>query len=157
MVDQRCPKCASRVPADAEWCSLCYTSLRVQPAPAVALRPEPAFAAGQAGAYDPLFSPLAPDASAAPEAVPTEQPGATVPRAATWPCRQCQSSVAIELDACPVCGGAFLTDTDVDLRLPIVGSTRNMTTAHKAWIMIGGSFVIIAVFLVIAFVIGLVT
>jgi RNA polymerase subunit RPABC4/transcription elongation factor Spt4 len=56
MVDPRCPNCSARVPADADWCSLCYASLRAQPAPAqVAEQPAPAYAASVA--YDPLTAP----------------------------------------------------------------------------------------------------
>ncbi len=177
MVDPRCPSCSARVPAEADWCSLCYASLRT-PAPAPAARyAAPAYAAPAdaapvgVAAHDPLFAPLAAVTAYSPGGLAdglVDGPGGGLadgtghadpasPPAATWPCRQCQAAVPIDLDACAVCGARFLGDGDVDLKLPIVGSTRNMTASFKVWLMIGGSVAIMAIFLVVAFLVGLVT
>jgi hypothetical protein len=158
MADPRCPNCSARVPADADWCSLCYASLRVQPAPAPAPRhAAPVYAPSAPSApsaYDPLFSPIATLSDlAAPEAEPA---AAAAPREATWPCRLCAAAVPIEFAACGVCGASFLGTGDVELRLPLVGSVKDLTGTRKLWIMIGGSVGIIAAFLLVAFLIGLV-
>jgi ribosomal protein L40E len=182
MVDPRCPNCSARVPADADWCSLCYASLRVQPAPAqVAEQPAPAYAVSVA--YDPLTAPvsllaelseLAGDASpvpvrtgrhaarhAAPQAAPqtghhAAPPAAYLaPRAATWPCRKCTAEVPMEQDSCPVCGGGFLDAGEISVRLPLIGDAKTLEGSKKAWVIVGGAFAIIVAFLAFAMVIGL--
>jgi hypothetical protein len=64
--------------------------------------------------------------------------------------------VPIELDACDVCGARFLNDAQDDLRLPLIGSAKDLDSGKKAWIMVGGAVGIIATFLIVALLIGLV-
>ncbi|MDQ1679368.1 MAG: hypothetical protein QOI42_227 [Frankiaceae bacterium] len=169
MDELRCPSCSARVSADAEWCSLCYTSLRAAPAPAPAFaQSSVAGAAPAAPAYpvtpDPLTAPLAEltelayaasapaDPAAAPPARDVDSPQQATP---TWPCRRCGDMVPMESDVCPACGAGFLEGQADDLRLPLVGKAADLDSGKKAWIMVGGAIGIIAVFLVIAGILSL--
>ena len=165
MVDSRCPNCSARVPAEADWCSLCYASLRVQvaaPEPQFVPPADPAFtpaapayaAAGPTTAYNPLTAPIATLAPPAGPAAPTADI-AGEPRA-TWPCGRCESAVPIELDTCDSCGASFLHSGDADLRLPLIGNLKDIDSGKKAWIMVGGSLGLIVVFLLVSFVLSLV-
>ncbi|MCU1675491.1 MAG: hypothetical protein JWM93_249 [Frankiales bacterium] len=171
MVDPRCPQCSARVPADADWCSLCYTSLRAAPAPAPAPAPSPAASppvavaqrqipsyasAGPSSAYDPLNAPLAALAELAGTADAAVAAGTAGTAAAAWPCPTCDTAVAIERDECPICGGRFLNGAAGEIRLPLVGSAHELSPSKKAWIMVGGAAAVTATFLILATVIGLI-
>ncbi|MDQ1715877.1 MAG: hypothetical protein QOC60_1822 [Frankiaceae bacterium] len=171
MVDPRCPNCSARVPADADWCSLCYASLRAQPAPAqfadqpapaYADQPAPAYAASVA--YDPLTAPaslLAELSELAGAPAPVQRRTGrhaarqATPSAVTWPCRACTAEVPMDEDNCPVCGGGFLDTGEPSLRLPLIGDAKSLEGGKKAWVIVGGALAIIVSFLAIAGVIGL--
>jgi ribosomal protein L40E len=163
MDQPRCPSCLARVPADADWCSLCYTSLRATPAPAhVAYAPAAdalTTAVPAAPAYpigpDPLTAPLAQLAEQAPPVYATV--GEPVQeRLPTWPCRRCGALVPMESDACLDCGAGFLEGQADDIRLPLLGRATEFDSGKKAWIMVGGAVGIVAAFLVIAGILSLV-
>ena len=172
MVDPRCPQCSARVPAGADWCSLCYASLKAPPAPARTLeRVTPAYAsAAPSPAYDPLTAPiaafdeLAELAAAAPTvgaaAHPAEQADASTAtgthrKPVCWPCPRCEAQVPIESDACETCGAGFLDAAQEEVRLPLIGKASDLEGAKKAWVIIGGASALIAAYFIFVAIIGL--
>ena len=177
MVDPRCPSCSARVPADADWCGLCYASLRVQPAPAQFVG-QPARAYASTADFDPLSAPASALAELSELAAEAPMPATTGryarrqaaaqaaaqstlrlappsdPATATWPCRKCSAQVPLDHANCPVCGGGFLDSAEVQLRLPLIGNPADLEGGKKAMVMVGGAFAIIVAFLAIATLIG---
>ena len=171
MVDPRCPQCSARVPAGADWCSLCYASLKAPPAPARTLeRATPAYASATPSQdYDPLtvpiaaFDELAQLAGAAPTvgaAALTEQAGASAAtgkrhKSVCWPCPRCEAQVPIEFDACETCGAGFLDAAQEEVRLPLIGKASDLEGAKKAWVIVGGASALIAAYFIFVAIIGL--
>lgn len=173
--DLRCPQCSARVSADAEWCTLCYASLRVA-APPAPVEPDlsawprdlPGSEPAPQAAYDPLTSPLAALGVPATPMAPTSYgvdtatpavpaaPAPAQPPAPSWPCRNCGESVSLDLDSCVRCGTRFLAGADDDLRLPVVGKVTDMDPAVRGWIMVGGALGITALLIGLSLLVGLV-
>lgn len=159
----RCPACHAAVAPNAAWCTLCFTDLRPATVagptavPASGPTPEPVVeAAAELAAApvaqltaEPLVLPLddlpldevpaIPDlpiaATAATAVEPTTSP--TVDRLSaepTWPCPLCGEAVSIELDACPQCGAAFLSEPQPTMRLslPVVGDLSTASDGVRA-------------------------
>jgi ribosomal protein L40E len=158
----RCPACAARVPAGADWCGLCYADLRpAPPAPAPVERP------------DPLTAPL-PAVEAAldldPIDVDVREPltvGAPAPagrrtgrhRAASaapgWPCLRCDAHNDVADDVCAQCGAGFLSGVETaELVVPGLGPTSRIEKTHKVALVVGGTVVVMALLLVIAMLLG---
>ena len=171
MVDPRCPQCSARVPAGADWCSLCYASLKAPEPARTPDRVAPAYAsAAPSQAYDPLTAPmaaldelsqLAATASGGAPSAPAQRADAgaatgTHRKAVCWPCRSCEAQVPIELDACEVCGAGFLNAASEEVRLPLIGKASDLEGAKKAWVIIGGATGLIAAYFLVVAIIGLI-
>ena len=130
----RCPSCGALAGAGAQWCGLCFADLRPGPPP------EPTEAPTEAPA-EPAAEPTAGTAAgtaaepAAGTATPLHRPDRV-----TWPCGGCGASVDVALDACPVCGLAFLgalRSTGDGVRFPVVGDVGRLS--ERGRIVLGAS------------------
>lgn len=53
---------------------------------------------------------------------PAAQPARPDQQTSTWPCIRCGADVALALNSCPTCGGAFLAGADpLRFEVPVVG------------------------------------
>jgi Double zinc ribbon len=169
--DVRCRACGASIPADAQWCNLCFTPLaevrsireRVS-VPAALPDPEADVA--------PLLPPVprsvtTPTTLAAPT-MPSESvtlpasapltpvaPSLNVDSAA-WPCPRCGEQVGISLDTCPTCGAGFLDGASAELstKVPMLGDFGTMTSGQRWLTAFGLAIGLIVAFVVLAFIIG---
>lgn len=148
---------APEAPAPLAPAPVAYEPVAPPPAP-VALPPVPV-------AYEPLpvapppvmpappvmAAPVAelPVVEAAPALVATAV--ATV-EAPTWPCTACDTRVDFAESACPNCNTPFMggTNSDVSLKVPVVGDLVHMSAGAKFGVMAGGA-VGLAMLLVLLF------
>jgi uncharacterized membrane protein YvbJ len=73
----------------------------------------------------------------------------------TWPCAGCGTHVPMADDVCDNCGASFLpSDPGLNLSLPVVGNLGRLDKSQRLVVMIGGVFVVMVLFLVVAFVLG---
>jgi ribosomal protein L40E len=164
MSDVRCRACGAAVPAEAQWCSLCFADLRV-PAPArervsVPVGAESAAEAVAAPAATPSAAQPAGDvilglpeptaALTAPDASETEAP--ETPEEAKWPCLRCGEQVPISFDACHACGAGFLagSTSQPSVRLPVVGDLGGMSRNQRLALGFGLCLVVMVVLVVLA-------
>lgn len=114
----RCPSCGAHNPARADWCSLCFASLRPEPEPEQ--QPPPPPPAGPVASDPPITATGAAGATDAP--VERREPGADGPAAIVtagdgrfrrigddieWACTRCDAWNPMERLHCDVCGAAF--------------------------------------------------
>ncbi|HET6815596.1 MAG TPA: hypothetical protein VFH66_00010 [Mycobacteriales bacterium] len=122
------------------------------PAPAA---PVPASVSGSpVDLLDPLTDPLTDPRLDAPVTAARD----AVRGPAAWPCLACGASVALEHDACPHCGTAFLAsvaDSGPVLDLPLVGPLRPASPGSRAWVMVGGGLFICVALVAVLSLIGL--
>jgi hypothetical protein len=175
MSDVRCRACGAAVPAEAQWCSLCFADLR-EPAPARERVSVPAGAetvavaaetAGTTAALPTAARPAGDDllglrerteaVAAAPLAEPTEDEAPEeVPEEAKWPCLTCGEQVPISLDACHACGAGFLagSTTQPSVHLPVVGDLGRMSRNQRLALGFGLCLVVMVILVVLAAVVG---
>jgi hypothetical protein len=172
MSDVRCRACGAAVPAEAQWCSLCFADLR-EPAPArervsVPAGAETAAVAAETTEMTAALSTVARPAgddllglpekvteavAAAPLAEPTEDEAA---EEAKWPCLTCGEQVPISLDACHACGAGFLAGatTQPSVHLPVVGDLGRMSRNQRLALGFGLCLVVMVILVVLAAVVG---
>lgn len=162
----RGPRCAAALPADAQWCGLCWADLRPPPPPPPAAPPAygaapgagaPALRAAPAAYGDPLTSPLEhlqPSGPAAPSPLAATGPGAVTragadPGAApAWPCTRCGAANPLEADACLACSAPFLAAERRGARgvlvLPLVGDVMALGRSQRLLLATAVAIAIIA-------------
>lgn len=143
MTTVRCRACDAAVPADAAWCTLCFTALRPEaPAPAPAA---PAHAVVAPVAFAPAAAgPLPAVATLLEDSSPT------------WPCNGCAERVPLEAMVCSNCGAAFLggVNPDVSFKIPGVGDVVGMSKGAKFGLMAGGAAVLTTAFVLLLVILG---
>ena len=126
MTTDRCPACNAAVPAGAEWCTLCYTVLRVRETVPAA----PAVAVARPAAPVTLSASLPPDPIL--DAPVDRAPAVARVPADGWPCLGCGALVPLADNACSQCGRPFLpTDDRPSLALPGVGDLGRMERGQR--------------------------
>jgi hypothetical protein len=150
----RCPACNAAVTASAQWCTLCYASLRV---PETVPQTVPAEAAPVPVA-PPYSAPLPPDpildapildapVFQAPPVVGTEAKG--------WPCLGCGAMVPIEDNACSQCGRPFLpSDDGPSLALPGIGDLSRMDRGQRLVVALAAAGLVTGLIVLLMFVGG---
>jgi hypothetical protein len=150
MSDVRCRACGAAVPAEAQWCSLCFADLR-EPAPVrervsvPAAASEGEIAETNSAAAAPLAD-VRPDPKTlldVPRRTPAPDPAGEPDSAAAdetdkveeakWPCLRCGEQVPISLDACTACCAGFLagSTTAPSVRLPVVGDIGRLSRSQR--------------------------
>ncbi|MEX0833924.1 MAG: hypothetical protein WD276_08685 [Actinomycetota bacterium] len=113
--EKRCPNCGAMVVEGAEWCSLCYTSLK-EPEPEPQPEPEPAQVAEPEIASPLVPPPLSEARTDAGTAAPGDanaktdvngKAGEKKKVEAVWACPVCEEENSFDMDACRVCGTPF--------------------------------------------------
>lgn len=143
MDQAHCSGCGAALAANAPWCTLCFTPVRV---------PEPVVAAPAAA---PVAAPLVADPAPVRDAPAHPLYPPVTPRAAaeaserSWPCQACRQQVPMSADSCPSCGAAFLAaGPRPSLTLPVVGDlaarSKGQAYAIAAAIGIGAAVVLVA-------------
>lgn len=149
MTTDRCPACSAAVTPGAPWCTLCYADLRPAPVAPVA----PALAELSLPAAESVVVSTLPPHPILDAPVHTRP----VMAAPGWPCRSCGTTVALAEDACPTCGTTFLEpDAGVSLHLPGVGDVTKLEKPQRVGLIIGGMAGMTVLFVVLAFLLGMV-
>jgi hypothetical protein len=143
--DVRCRACGAAVPAEAQWCSLCFADLReptpvrervsVPAASAAALAEVPVAASPAPNGVRPDPDALLglPPAGADDAAESTAEEDAEAPQEPKWPCLTCGEQVPISFDACHSCGAGFLAGStrQPSARLPVVGDLQRLSRNQR--------------------------
>ena len=153
MTSDRCPSCNAAVTAGAEWCTLCYTVLRVPeivPATVPTAPVAPMAAAPMAAA--PMAA-LPPDPIL--DAPVTQAPPIARQPSEGWPCLGCGALVPLADNACSQCGRPFLpSEASPSLRLPGVGDVGLLDKPQRVMLMFGGCAAVMALLVALAFLFG---
>lgn len=162
----RCRACAAVLPANAQWCSLCYADVN---APAARRAPAHATVTPAPSWQTPLPDIVAPSTAVSstpvadatlPAATPDVADSAGAPARAeqTWPCPRCGERVPMSSDSCTACGAGFLTGATpvLSARLPVVGDLGNMSHTQRLLISAGISVVFAVVIVVVLAVAGVI-
>jgi len=135
--DLRCPRCNAHVGADAEWCTLCYADLRVEPVP----EPEPA-----------LGPELEAEPALAPDQLPVDAP-VDIPPSAGKHARRRADEAPGSLDGVDVQAMLAQLAAESDSGLgPLAG--RMQTKESKAFVIVGGIAVVCLVLFVLMALLG---
>ena len=166
MTTDRCPACSAAVSPGAPWCTLCYADLRprepeaVEPQPVAVGASAPAASAAFTSPVEPVaVAPAVAPALLAPDPIldaPVVSAAEVAGReAAFWPCTGCGARVPMEDDACSTCGASFLPGDSVpSVSLPGVGDLRRLDRSGRLLFVLAGAFLVMIVFLAVAFVLG---
>jgi uncharacterized OB-fold protein len=87
---------------------------------------------------------------------PADPLGLTEKPQPTWPCPRCGHAVDIELDACDMCGTAFLAGAAAaqPVRLPGVGDVNSMSSSQRLLFACGIALAVTVVLVLLAFIGG---
>jgi hypothetical protein len=161
--DVRCRACGAAVPAEAQWCSLCFADLREPtpvrervsvPAASTAAREEASVAAAA-----PSPNGVRPDPDAllglpkpAADIDGDDTSAADEPEQVKWPCLTCGEQVPISLDACQSCGAGFLagSTTQPTARLPMVGDLQRLSRNQRLGLGFSLCLVVMILLIVLA-------
>jgi len=74
----------------------------------------------------------------------------------TWPCTGCGEQVPLEEMNCTRCGTAFMggVSPSVSLHVPGVGDLGSMSPGGRFGVMAGGAAIVMAVFVLLALILG---
>jgi hypothetical protein len=163
--DVRCRACGAAVPAEAQWCSLCFADLREPtpvrervsvPAASTAALAEASVAApapnGVRPDPDALLGLPKPAADSVTDDVAEAEEPAEEPEEAKWPCLTCGEQVPISLDACQSCGAGFLagSSSQPSARLPVVGDLQRLSRNQRLAFGFGMCMVVMILLIVLA-------